>query len=456
MTSHSMGTKNLTVGNVRMNIIRFAFPLLLSQIFQQLYNTADTFIVGKYLGTRALAAVSASGTLIFMLASFFIGTGMGSGVAIARYFGAKDEKKVMEAIYTNFAFAIIAGIVLTLVGVLLTPYFLVWMKTDEAILPEAISYFRYFFLGSMAMVLYNTCGSIMNAVGDSKRPLYYLIFSSITNIVLDLLFIGILGFHVWAAALATVISQTVSAILCIIHLTGKNFPYRVNLKKIKIYWKMMKEILRYGIPAGIQNSVIAFANVIVQTQINSFGQFATAGYGIHSKIEGFAFLPINCFTMAISTFTSQNLGARMYDRAKQGASFGILAGVAMAGIIGIINYKFAPFLIGIFDDNPSVVYYGVLQARIISLFYCLLAFSHCVASVCRGAGKAIVPMVIMLAVWCLFRVTYIMMVMKIFADIRPVYMAYPITWGISSAIYLIYYLRSDWIHGFDGKPRVKN
>ncbi len=444
-------TRDLTKGNPYGLIIAFAMPLMLSQIFQQLYNTADTFIVGKFLGTDSLAAVSASGTLIFMLASFFIGTGMGSGVAISRYFGAGNREKVMTAIYTNFAFALVAGVLLTVVGVFLTPTFLVWMKTDEQVLPEAITYFRYFFLGSIATVLYNTCTGIMNAVGDSKRPLYYLIFSSLMNIILDLLFIGYFRWGVWAAAAATVTSQMVSAILCIIHLSGKNFEFRVDLKKIGFNLPMLKEILSYGVPAGIQNSVIAFANVIVQTQINSFGKFATAGYGIHAKIEGFGFLPINCFTMAITTFTGQNLGAKEYERAKVGARFGILSGTILAEIIGILVYIFAPNLIGVFDNNPSVIEFGVLQARIVTLFYCLLAFSHCIAAVCRGAGKALVPMIVMLSVWCIFRVSYISLVMKFIGELKYIYWAYPITWAISSLIYLIYYLKSDWVHGFENK-----
>lgn len=444
-------TRDLTKGNPYGLIIAFAMPLMLSQIFQQLYNTADTFIVGKFLGTDSLAAVSASGTLIFMLASFFIGTGMGSGVAISRYFGAGNREKVMTAIYTNFAFALVAGVLLTVVGVFLTPTFLVWMKTDEQVLPEAITYFRYFFLGSIATVLYNTCTGIMNAVGDSKRPLYYLIFSSLMNIILDLLFIGYFRWGVWAAAAATVTSQMVSAILCIIHLSGKNFEFRVDLKKIGFNLLMLKEILSYGVPAGIQNSVIAFANVIVQTQINSFGKFATAGYGIHAKIEGFGFLPINCFTMAITTFTGQNLGAKEYERAKVGARFGILSGTILAEIIGILVYIFAPDLIGVFDNNPSVIEFGVLQARIVTLFYCLLAFSHCIAAVCRGAGKALVPMIVMLSVWCIFRVSYISLVMKFIGELKYIYWAYPITWAISSLIYLIYYLKSDWVHGFENK-----
>lgn len=442
-------TRDMTRGGVYSHILAFAMPVFLSQVFQQLYNTADTFIVGKFLGTEALAAVSSSGTLIFLLVSFFVGTAMGAGVVISRYFGAEDPENVSKAIHTNIAFGLASGAFLTVFGVVFTPTFLVWMKTDPDVLPQAIEYFRYYFYGAIAMVMYNVCRSIMNALGDSKRPLYYLIFSSLLNVVLDLLFVAVFRWGVWSAAIATVVSQTASVVLCMAHLLKKGNIYTVEFRKIRFDAMMLREIIRYGLPAGVQNSVIAFANVIVQTQINSFGKYATAAYGTHSKIEGFGFLPINSFTMAITTFISQNLGAKQYDRAKKGARFGILAGVLLAELIGTACFMLAPKLIGAFDSTPEVIAFGVRQERTVTLFYCLLAFSHCVAAVCRGAGKAFVPMVIMLSVWCVFRIAYIWFVMRYYGDIGLIYWAYPITWAISSVIYLIYYLRSDWIHGFD-------
>ena len=217
---------------------------------------------------------------------------------------------------------------------------------------------------------------------------------------------------------------------------------------------MLREILRYGLPSGVQNSVIALANVVVQSQINSFGKLAMAAYGTHAKIEGFAFLPITSFNMATTTFISQNLGAKQYDRAKQGARFGILAAVILAEIIGVLCYICAPVFIGLFDSNPGVIELGTLQARTVSLFFFLLALSHSIASVCRGAGKAFVPMIVMLVVWCGIRIAYIITVMNIFGEIRYSYWAYPLTWAISSVIYIIYYLCSDWVHGFEKKSKA--
>ena len=445
--------KRLTEGNLYRLILEFAFPVFLSQVFQQLYNTVDSLIVGRFLGTEALAAVSSSGTLIFLMISFFSGTSLGAGVVISRHFGAGEKEKVSRAIHTTVTLGLIAGVFLTIAGVAFTPTLLRWMDTDPDVMPQAVEYFRFYFMGVLAVVEYNFCKDIMNALGDSRRPLYYLIVSSVLNIVLDLLFVA--GFHwgVWSAA-ATTISQVVSVLLCLRHLSKKGTIYQLQLKKLGLDRRMLREILRFGLPSGIQNSVIGLANVIVQTNINSFGKIATAAYGSYTKIEGFAFLPVTSFTMALTTFTSQNLGARKYDRARKGSRFGILSSMALAELIGAGIYLAAPLLIGLFSDSPEVIAIGTSQARTEALFYFLLAFSHAVAAVCRGAGKAFVPMSIMLAIWCVVRISYITIMMQFIRELSMIYWAYPLTWGISSVIYLFYYLFSDWIHGFEKKqPR---
>jgi len=442
-------------GSIYSGIISFTLPILLSQVFQQLYNTADTLIVGRFLGTEALAAVSSSGNLIFMLISFVMGTSMGAGVVISRFFGAGDKERVSKAIHTNVLVGLISSVFMTVFGVLLTPTFLRWMNVDPAVMPDAVQYFRYYFWGVSTVIMYNVLKGIMNAVGDSKRPLYYLIISSLLNIGLDVLFIGVFRWGVWAAAVATVISQLVSCILCLVHLMQRGHIYTIYIRKLAIHRRALSLILKYGLPSGIQNSVIGFANVIVQSQINSFGMMAMAAFGTYAKIEGFAFLPIMSFTMAITTFVSQNLGAGKKERARKGASFGIITTVIMAELIGIAIYFLAPVLIGLFDSTPEVVALGTTQAHIEALFYGLLALAHAVASVCRGAGRSIVPMIIMLSIWCVFRIGYIYAVMHFFGVIDLIYSAYPITWGLSDIIYLIYYLKSNWAESFssdDGMP----
>ena len=447
----------MTEGSISRKIILFAIPLFLGNLFQQLYNTADSLIVGNYLGSNALAAVSSSGNLIFLMVGFINGIAMGAGVVIARYYGAKQEKDLKakdkenleKSIHTTVAFGIAAGIALTVIGMLLAPKILVLMGTPAEVLPESITYFRTYFAGSIGVIMYNIFVGILQSVGDSRHPLIYLIISSCINVVLDIFFISGLGMGVGAAALATAISQFASAIFCMIHLMRTKEEYRLQISKIGFDGLMMKQIIQNGVPSGFQNSVIAIANVFVQTNINAFGKMAMAGCGSYSKIEGFAFLPVTCFTMALTTFVSQNLGAKQYDRAKKGARFGVLCSIIIAELIGVVIYTAAPVLIAAFNSEPDVVHYGVMQSRTIALFYFLLAFSHCIAAVLRGSGNASVPMIVMLCVWCLFRVSYITVTVHFIPDIRVIFWAYPLTWSISSVIFLALFLRGKWVYGFE-------
>ena len=427
----------------------FALPVFLGNLFQQLYNAFDAWCVGNYIGDTALAAVSSSGSLIFMMVSFFNGVAMGAGVIIAREFGAKQYDNMDKAIHTSIAFGMAAGTALTVVGVVFTPLILQWMRTPADVLPQSVVYFRYYFYGAIFTVMYNIFVGILHAVGDSKHPLYYLIFSTFLNIALDMLFVAGLGFGVGSAAIATTVSQGVSALLCFRHLLRIDAPYRVRWKKICFHKESLVEIIRYGLPSGVQNSVIAIANVVVQTNINSFGAAAIAGCGSYSKMEGFTFLPVTCFSQALSTFVGQNLGAGQYGRVKKGVAFGVVCSCGMAEIIGILSYVFAPQLIGFFSDSAEAIAFGTRHMRVICLFYFLLSFSHCIAGVMRGAGKATVPMFTMLACWCLFRVSYITVAVKLVNKLTTVSWAYPITWTLSSIIFLIYFLKADWIHNFD-------
>ena len=308
---------SLTEGPISQALISFALPLLLGNLFQQLYNTADSLIVGNFLGSEALAAVSSSGNLIFLMVGLVNGVSMGAGVVIARYFGAKDYDRMQKTIHTLLAFGLVAGALLTVVGVALSPVMLRLMDTPETVLPDSISYFRTYFTGSLAFVLYNICMGILQAVGDSRHPLQYLIISSLVNVVLDLLFVGVFHMGVWSAAAATAISQLVSMALCLLRLMRSERAYRVSLRKIRFDRRALLEILQNGLPAGLQNSIISIGNVVVQSNINQFGAAAMAGCGAHSRIEGFGFLPVTCFTMALTTFVSQNLGAGRRSRIGQ-------------------------------------------------------------------------------------------------------------------------------------------
>lgn len=436
----------MTSGSISKRMVSFALPLLLGNLFQQLYNTVDSLIVGNFLGSTALAAVSSSGSLIFMLIGFFSGISAGAGVVVSRYFGAEDEDGIHCAVHTTVAFGLVAGVVMTVAGILLSPQILLWMGTPESVMPESVTYLQVYFYGSLGFVMYNIFVGILQAVGDSRHPLYYLMISSVINLVLDIVFIENFHTGVGGAALATVISQVFSAILCLIRLLRTHESYRLSIADIRFDAKMLKQIIRIGLPSGVQNSIIAFANVVVQSYINAFGEMAMAGYGAYSKIEGFAFLPINSFTMAMTTFVGQNLGARQEERTKKGARFGILTTVILAELIGVGVFLLAPQLIAAFDSTPDVIYFGVEKARTAALFYFLLAFSHSVAAVLRGAGKAVVPMVIMMAFWCVIRVAFLAVSIPLTHAIQMVYVVYPLTWGLSSLVFFFYYKRANWVH----------
>ena len=440
---------SLTEGSISQGIIAFALPLFLGNLFQQLYNTADSLIVGNFLGSEALAAVSSSGNLIFLMVGLVNGISMGAGVVIARYYGAKDKERMQKTIHTLLAFGLVAGLLLTVVGMWLSPIMLRLMGTPETVLPNSISYFRTYFTGSLAFVLYNICMGILQATGDSKHPLQYLIISSFINIVLDLLFVGVFHMGVGSAAAATAISQLVSMLLCMARLIRSERDYHVDVRKIRFEKRALVEILQNGLPSGLQNSIISIANVVVQSNINAFGAAAMAGCGAHSRIEGFGFLPVTCFTMALTTFVSQNLGAKQYDRVKKGIRFGIGCSAIIAETVALLIFCFSPTLIGLFTTDAESIAYGVLHERTTTPFFFLLAYSHCMAAIFRGAGKSTVPMLVMLLCWCIIRVAYVTVAVRFFPVLQTVSWAYPITWCLSTLVFTIYYFKSEWMHAFE-------
>lgn len=436
----------MTSGAIWKRMILFALPLMLGNLFQQMYNTVDSLIVGRFVGSSALAAVSSSGSLIGMLIGLLSGISSGAGVIVARHFGAQDKEGLHRTVHTIVAFGLVAGVIMTAVGVLLSPQILVWMGTPESVMVESVAYLRIYFCGSLPFMMYNVFVGILQAVGDGRHPLYYLIASSIINLGLDLLFIEGFDAGVGGAALATVISQVVSALLCLAQLMRTKEDYRVDLKAIRFQKDILWQVIRVGLPSGVQNSIIAFANVVVQSNVNAFGEMAMAGYGAYAKIEGFGFLPINSFTLALTTFVGQNLGAMQHERTRKGARFGILMTVTLAEAIGVLVFLFAPQLIALFDPTPEVVAFGVGKARTAALFYCLLAYAHSMAAVLRGAGKAVIPMAIMIAIWCGVRVAFLSITIPLTHSIQMVYWVYPITWGISCVLFFLYYKKADWMN----------
>jgi putative MATE family efflux protein len=435
----------MTKGSITKNLIMFAVPLFLGQLLQQLYSIVDSVVVGNVLGKEALAAVSTTGSLIFLMVGFINGLFMGNSVIIGKSYGANDYKEVSKATHTGITFAILMGIVMTVWGYFFTPILLRWMGTPSDVMDNSVLYFKIYFLGGLGNILYSACCGVFQAVGDSKRPLYYLVVSTVVNTILDIAFVKYFGLGIAGAALATIIAQFVSAILAFVKLLKVDGPHRIFLSKLKMDMNLLWKELKIGIPTGIQNSVIAIGNVVVQSNINAFGSAAMAGCGSYSKLEGFVFLPITCICMALTTFVSQNLGAGEIKRVRKGSVIGCAIGVGSAELIGVAIFAFAPLFLRIFSSEPAVLAIGTTQARTESLFFFLLALSHCLAGIYRGAGKTTVPMIVMLSSWCLLRITYITIIVRLIPVVNVIFWAYPLTWSVSTIIFVIYYFKGKWI-----------
>ena len=435
---------SMTEGTIWKKLVQFAIPLLLGNLFQQLYNAVDSLVVGNFCGNEALAAVSSSGSMQHLLIGFFQGVFIGASVIISRCFGAKDDEGMDEAIHTTVVFSLAMGVILTILGVTFTPTILRWMGTPENVMPNSVTYFRIYCMGLLGMVLYNTTNGIFNALGDSRHPLYYLIISSVTNAVLDVIFVGGFGMGVAGAALATTMGQFLSAILGLIHLMSGKFVVQIKISKLRVNWSVLKSVFLLGLPSGIQNSVNSIANLVVQANINAFGDLAMGGCGSYSKIQGFVFIPVLSMSLALTTYVGQNMGANRPERVKTGIRQGMMISVVMAEIFGIFVFLFAPYLVGMFSKDPAVIAFGVQQARVEALFYFLLAITHACAGTLRGAGKTMIPMSVTLGAWCILRIGYIEGLVRIIPNINVVFSAYPVTWFVSSLVLLWFVKKQNW------------
>lgn len=430
---------DMTKGNPIVVIILFTLPLLLGNVFQQLYNVVDSMVVGNFIGDEALAAVSSSGSLINLLIGLIQGITVGAGIVIAQHFGANDKEKMQNCIHTTIAFSFALGLIMTVIGYFLSQQMLIWMNTDPDVLPLSTEYFKTYFLGVIFTLMYNAGSAIFRAVGDSRHPLYFLIIACLVNVVLDLLFVGVFHFGIYGVAVATIISQAISMTLTFILLIKDKTDYQVHLNKIRFHGEELKKIIAYGLPSGIQNSIISLSNVFIQSNINSFGKIAQAGCGAYSKIEGFATMPSGSFSMALSTYVGQNIGANRPDRVKKGAFQGVLLSMLSTEFLGIILYIFAPYMISMFSQTQEVIEIGVLETRTIVLFYFLLSFSHAMSGVLRGAGYSKIPMFTMIICWVLVRITLIPVALQIdgWNQIQTIFWFYPFTWSLSFVVLTI-------------------
>ena len=414
----------MTEGVIWKEILLFSIPLLLGNLFQQLYNAVDSVVVGNYIGAQALAAVGSSAPVINLLVSFFMGLAVGAGVIISRYFGARKKEELHIAVHTSLALTFAAGLVMTLIGVLISPYVLQWVGTPSDVMDSSVLYLRIYFLGILSVMVYNMGSGILRAVGDSRNPLYFLIVSSVTNIILDMLFVIVFHMGIAGVGWATLIAQTISAVLTMLLLMRTKEEYQVKLKHIRFHKHMLYEIVRLGLPSGLQNAIVSFSNVIVQSNINAFGSLAMAGCGSYTKIDGFAILPVMSYSMALTTFTGQNMGAKKYDRVKQGAKTGILMSVITIVCISALLLILGPNVLAIFSSDPTVINYGLYMMHVLAPGYIFLAISHAFNGIIRGAGITTVPMIVMVTCWCGLRMAWILTSVPLFHDIGVVFMGW--------------------------------
>ena len=437
-------TRDMTQGTIWKHLLAFALPLMIGNLFQQLYNTVDSIVVGQFVSKQALAAVGSTTSIINMLVGFFSGVSVGAGVIISQRFGAKDPEGVHKAVHTTISLTLIIGLVGTVVGILLAPIMLTLMKTPQDVFVEAKTYLQIYFGGISGLMLYNMGSGILRAVGDSRRPLYFLVFSSIVNIVLDLLFV--LGFHmgVEGVAYATIIAQFSSAALIYFTLYRTHDVHRFQPKKLRIYPEMVRSIIRVGLPAGLQQALTSFSNVFVQGYINSFGTNCVAGWSCYHRIDQFILLPMQSISMASTTFVGQNIGHRDLERTEKGIRTAVTLSIVVTGcLIGLVVIFCAP-LIKIFNDDPGVVEYGVMFIRLISPFYLIICFNQIYAGALRGAGDAKAPMIIMLFSFVLFRQLYLAIGTQFINTEWFVGLGYPAGWIMCSTLQLLYYYKSKW------------
>ena len=435
---------NMTEGSIFGHLITFAFPLLLGNLFQQFYNTVDTWVVGNYVGKEAFAAVGNVGPIINMLIGFFLGFSSGAGVVISQYYGAQDHEKVKKTVHTSITLTLIIGVLLTVIGIIMTPFMLRFMKMPKDAFGEAVTYLTIYFSGLMSMLLYNLGAGILRAVGDSQRPFYFLVVSALLNTVLDLVFVMAFGMGVEGVAIATVIAQTVSAILCFVVLFKTSSCVRVAVKDLGIDRESTGKIVKVGIPTALQMTITSFSNVFVQSYVNHFGTDCMAGWTAYAKLDAFLFLPMQSISIAVTTFVGQNLGKNDIERAKKGVNVAMLMSFISTLIIMLPIIIFAPSFVWFFNKNPNVIEYGTLFLRYITPFYIICCVNQIYSGALRGAGNTRAPMLIMLVSFVFFRQAYLFIVANFVSNtIIPIAMGYPAGWLLCSLINFVYYRKVD-------------
>lgn len=435
---------DMTAGSIPRLLIYFALPLMIGNVFQQLYNTVDSIVVGNYVSKQALAAVGCTGPVINALFGLFGGLAAGAGVVISQFYGAHDKEKLHKAVQTTIAMSLVMCVVLTALGVWLTPMMLELMSTPEDVMADATEYLRIYFWGISGVIMYYIGAGILRAVGDSTRPLYFLIFSALTNTVLDVVFVKYFSMGIAGAAIATVIAQVLSAVLVMLLLIRCKADYRIDCRDLHITRSILSKICAIGIPSALQLAITAFSNMFVQSYINRFESSCMAGWTACSKVDSFALLPMMSLSVAITTFAGQNLGAGNYERARSGAKSGLVIGLIIMAVVLVPLYIFAPQIVTLFNKEAEVVEFGGLFIRIVAPFYLMFAINQVYSGALRGAGDTRSTMFIMLGSFVVFRQVYLFAVYKLGGGIDAIVLGYPAGWVLCSILLLIYYYRGGW------------
>lgn len=438
--------RGITEGVIWKQLLLFFYPILLGTFFQQLYNTADAMIVGKFVGKEALAAVGgATGALINLIVGFFVGLSTGATVIISQFYGAKDDRQVGRTVHTAIAIAVWGGLFLTVFGLIVSPMLLQMMDTPSDVMGYAVTYIRIYFAGMIPSLIYNIGSGVLRAVGDSKRPLYFLICSCLSNIVLDLLFVVVFRMGVAGAALATILSQAISAALVMLTLCRSQTSYQLKLKQIKVHKDLIGRIFHIGLPAGFNSIMYSLSNVIIQSSVNSFGTDALAGWTAYGKLDGLFWMTINAFGIAITTFVGQNFGAKLYDRMKKSVRVCLLMAAGATVLLSAFPLLFGPTLYRLFTDDTAVVKQGMAILNLLVPTYLSYVCIEVFSGALRGAGDTIVPTLMTMVGVCLLRAVWVLIIAPEYHSLSVTLLSYPITWTITSMMFVLYYLFSGWL-----------
>lgn len=430
---------DMTTGVLFPKIISFAFPLMITGLLQIVYNAADVMVVGRFAGSASLAAVGATSTLVNLFLNLFLGLSMGSGVVVAKHIGAGDGASVHRAVHSAMLLSVLSGVAIGILGVLISPYALTAMGTPEDIHSLSTLYLRIFFLGTPANMIFNYGASILRSTGDSKRPLYILTATGILNVVLNLIFVIKFHMNVAGVALATIISQYVSATCVLYILLNINSYIHVSIKKLRFYKDELKDILRIGIPAGLQGSLFSLSNVIIQSSINSFGAAAIAGNTASGNVDSIIFTCCNSVSQTATTFTSQNLGAGQHKRIRKVYFNCVGISMAIAAFFGVALLAFGPQILTVFSTDSEVIDMGLIRLRLFAVTYIINSVLDVTTGQMRGLGKSVIPMIVSLVGICGLRVIWVFTVFPHFRSIFTLYLSYPVSWLVTGIVITVMY-----------------